>query len=179
MAIQTLTIDPDAAALEDQSILVRNESGGALAAGDLVFVSGWSEANTRFLVEKAQAKPIGGTLAQFVMRSALANLANGEAFKSFRLTGQDTSLGAVGDAVYLDNVVAGGFALTVRPFARQIVGRIAVVNALTGEIELFVQADSDSGFIRTLPTTGKFPIRALHRNAQGDVDVEFDDVAAV
>lgn len=177
MTIQTITLDPDAAGIEDQTVNVRNETGGGLVAGDLVYVSGWNEVELRWLVSKSQAKPFGGNLAQWVMRSALANNANGLAHKSFRLTGQDTSGTAVGDTVYLSGSTLGGFDLTVPNFARQSVGQVAVVNAVTGEVELFVQADSDSGFIRTTPSTGQFPIRSFQRTAAGDVDADFDDVA--
>jgi len=176
MAILTVTLDPNAANIEDQTIDVRNETGGGLAAGDLVYVSGWNEVELRRLVSKAHAKPVGGNLAQWIMRSALANNTNGLAHKSFRLTGQDTSGTAVGDTVYLSSGTLGGFDLVVPPFARQAVGQVAVVDGVTGEVELFVQADSDSGFIRTTPGSGKFPIRSMQRNAGGKVDVDFDDV---
>ena len=179
MAIVTITLDPDAANIEDQTVEVRNETGGALAPGDLVYVSGWNEVELRWLVSKSQAPPVGGNLAQWVLRSALANNTNGLAHKSFRLAGQDTSGTAVGDTVYLSSGTLGGFDLTVPPFARQSVGQVAVVDGSTGEVELFVQADSDSGFIRTTPGSGKFPIRSMQRNAGGQVDVDFDDVPVV
>ena len=179
MAIQTIILDPNAANIEDQSVEVRNETGGGLAAGDLVYVSGWNEVEARWLVSKAQSPPVGGNLAQWVMRASLANNTNGLAHKSFRMTGQDTSGTAVGDTVYLSSGILGGFDLVVPPFARQAVGQVAVVDAVTGEVELFVQADSDSGFIRTTPGSGKFPIRSMQRNAGGKVDVDFDDVPVV
>ena len=47
MAIQTITLDPNAQNIEDQSVNIRNETGGALAEGDLVYVSGWDEATTQ------------------------------------------------------------------------------------------------------------------------------------
>lgn len=178
MSIVTITIDPNAKSLQNQSIEVRNETGGAFAAGDLVFVSGWDESTTRFLIEKAQAKPNLGTLAQFVMRSSLADVTNGEAFKAFRLTDLDTSGSAVGDAVFLSNLTPGGFEVgSPPPFARQIVGRIAVVDGVVGEVELFIQPDSDSGFVRTTPSSGEFPIRSIQRDSDGNVEVEFDNVA--
>lgn len=177
MAIQTVTLDPNAAGIEDLTIDIRNETGGVLSAGDLIYVSGWNEVELRWLVSKAQAKPAGGSLAQWVMRSALTNNTNGTAHKSFRLTGQDTSGTTVGDTVYLSGGTLGGFDLTTPDFARQVVGQVAVVNAVTGEVKLFVQPDSDTGFIRTTPASGEFPIRSFQKNAAGDVDVDFDDVA--
>lgn len=177
MAIQTVTLDPNAASIEDLTIDIRNETGGALSAGDLIYVSGWNEVELRWLVSKAQAKSAGGSLAQWVMRSALANNTNGVAHKSFRLAGQDTSGTVVGDTIYLSSGTLGGFDVSVPNFARQVVGQVAVVNAVTGEVKLFIQPDSDTGFIRTTPTSGEFPIRSFQRTAAGDVDVDFDDVA--
>ena len=177
MGIQTITLDPDAQNIEDQSINVRNETGSALVEGDLVFVSGWDEATLRWLVEKAEAPTFGGNLAQFVMRSSLADVTDGVAFKSHRLTNLDTSSAAVGDPIYLSDTVPGEFTLVTPNFARQIVGRVAVVDAVTGEIELFVQSDSDTGFIRTNPGSGEFPVRGIQRDADGNIEIDFDDVS--
>lgn len=113
---------------------IRNESGGALAAGDLVYLSSWSETNTRFLVSKADAD-VAGARAAFIVPYALANNTNGFGFVTLRLTGQNVG-GSVGDPVYL-STTAGGWTLTAPTAAglRQIVGRVAVVSATVGEIE--------------------------------------------
>lgn len=136
MTLQTFTIDPAATALEDAPKTIRNETGGALAAGDLLFIAGWSEAEGAFLVAKADADTPGAA-ARLVMRGSLADVTNGEAFRTFRLTGQDTSGSSVGDPVYID-ITPGTFTLTTPTSTTafsQIVGRVAVVNAVTGEIE--------------------------------------------
>ncbi len=178
MAIQTITLDPAAQGLEDQFVKVRNETGGGLAEGDLVYISGWDESTARWLVDKSQAKAINAALAQFILRAAIADATDGQAHKSYRLTGQDTSLAAVGDPVFLSSSVAGGFTFTSPPFARQITGRVAVINAVTGEIELFIQAETDAGFIRSNPNSGEFPVRSLNRKSDGTIEIEYDDVAA-
>lgn len=178
MAIQTLTLDPNAQSIEDQRIMVINETGSGLDEGDLVYVSGWDETTGRWNVSLSQAAAIGGALAQYVLRNAIANGANGLAYKSHRLENQNTSGALEGDPVYLSRTVAGGYTLTPPAFARQVVGRVAVVNVTTGVVELFVQADTDSGFIRTDPGSGQFPIAAVQRTSTGFVEVDYDDVAA-
>lgn len=136
MALQSFTLDPAATDLENAPKDIRNETGGALAAGDLLYITGWNEAENAFLVAKADADVAGGA-ARLVMRGALADATTGQAFRTYRLTGVDTSAGAVGDPVYLDTV-AGGWTLTAPAGAsalQQVVGRVAVVNASTGEVE--------------------------------------------
>lgn len=177
MAIQIIELDPDAAGLADQSVPVRNETGSTLDPGDLVYVSGWNAGTDEFLVDLAEAPSNDAHLAQFIMRASLTTAASGFAFKSFALTGQDTSASVVGDPIYLSDSTPGGFT-EVRPsFAQQIIGRVSVVNAVTGEIEFLMLADSDSGFIRSNPSSGEFPVSAMQRNAAGNVEIEFDDVA--
>ncbi len=176
MAIQTFTIDPNAASLEDQNIPVRNESGGPFAEGDLVYVSGWDAPNSEFLVDLADAPTNGAHLSQFVMRSALATAASGFAYKSHTLTGEDTSGAAVGDPVYLSDSVPGGYTLVTPSFAQQVVGRVSVVN-VSGEIEFLLLSDSDTGFVRSNPGTGEFPVSGVSRDVNGDLEVSYDDVA--
>lgn len=176
MAIASFTLDPNAAGLQDQSINVRNETGGDLAEGELVFVSGWNVATSEFLVAKASAPTNGANLAQFIMRTTLGTATSGQAFKSHTLTGQDTSGAVVGDPVFLSDT-PGGFTLTPPSFAKQIVGRVAVVNAITGEIEFLLLPDSDTGFIRSNPAAGEFPVSAAQRDSSGLLKIEYDDVA--
>lgn len=176
MAIQVFTLDPNAAALEDSKIAVRNETGSPFVAGDLVYISGWNAGTSEFLVDKADAPSSDGHLAQFVMRASLATATSGQAFKSHTLTGQDTSAAVVGDPVYLSDT-PGAYTLTTPSFAQQIVGRVSVVNAVTGEVEFLLLSDSDSGFVRSNPGSGEFPVSGVRRTATGDLEVEYDDVA--
>jgi len=176
MAIQTLVLDPNSTSLEEQSISVRNETGSTLAAGDLVFVSGWNAATGEFLADLADAPPHAGHLAQFIMRTALTTATSGTAFKRHTVTGLDTLSSVVGDPIFL-SATPGDFTVIEPSFSRQVVGRVAVSSATIGEIEFLLLSDSDSGFVRSNPTSGEFPVSAVHRNSGGNLEVEFDDVA--
>lgn len=137
MAIQSLVLDPSAAPTEIAPVNVRNETGSPFAAGDLLFLSGWNEAQGRHLAQKADADVLGAH-AVLIMQGALADATDGQAYRSSRLTDLDTSSGVEGDPVYLDAALPGGWTLTAPTGAsaiRQVIGRVAVVNATTGEIE--------------------------------------------
>lgn len=117
-------------------VQIRNESGSTMAAGSLVYVSGWSETQKRFLVTKADADATGAR-AIYILRAALPTASNAQAYKTYRQTAVATNGAAVGDPVYL-STTAGTFTLTAPASAnsvQQIVGRVAVVNASTGQIE--------------------------------------------
>jgi len=119
----------------DIGLDVRNVTGAPLAAGDLVAISSWNEANTRFTIAKADADAATGRRADYVLSAAIADVSNGTVVKAFRKTGVDTSAGVVGDPVYL-SATAGGFTLTAPTgdSVQQVVGRIAVA-AVAGVIE--------------------------------------------
>lgn len=120
---------------------IRNESGSTMAAGSLVYVSGWSETYKAWLVSLADADAVGGRAA-YILRSALANNTTGRGFKALRLRGVNTNGATVGEPVYLSGT-AGSWTLT-RPTAAaakvQVVGRVAVVSATVGEIEIDIFA---------------------------------------
>ena len=222
MAIASFQLDPAAAALEDAPKTVRNATGGALVEGDLVYITGWNETESAFEIDKADAD-VAGAAARLVMRAALADVTTGQAFRTHRLTALTTT-GTEGDPVYLDTT-AGGWVSTAPSGAsafKQVVGRIAVVGAGTGEIEfdlieaaaveeigsneikadaitsakivadavtdtelsgtaakdnLDALGDTSRGYIQTNPAVGEFPVIAVHREADGDLDIEYDDVA--
>lgn len=136
LSVLTAALAASAVTPAKTSLPVRNETGGELAAGQLVYVAGWSEAQTRFLLAKADANAAGKP-AQFVLQAAIGNNANGTANPTHRLTGVNTDGASVGDPVYLSET-AGGWTLTGPTAAtsiQQVVGRVAVVDAATGEIE--------------------------------------------
>lgn len=135
-------------ALGGAAVAVRSEAA-ALAVNDLVYVSGWNETYGLPLVTKADAD-VSGRQAQFVMRAALAQNANGMAFTAFRTAANLNTLaaGAVGDPVYLDATTAGGWTLTAPVTATgvvQVVGHVAVDSATVGVIEFD---------LRDFPTVG-------------------------
>ena len=73
-------------------------------------------------------------------------------------------------------------ASSVAAAARPIVaGEITVSELASGASKgnLDAMGDTARGYIRTLPLTGEFPVTAVQRNAAGEVDVEYDDVAIV
>lgn len=145
MALQSFTLDPNAAAIEDAGKLVRNETGGALAEGELVYIDGWDEANDRFTVTKAVATALS-TATALIMRGSLADVTNGTAYRTHRLTGQNTAAAVEGDPVYLSPATPGTFTFTAPTGADEVVqriGRVAVVHASTGVIEFdLVGADA-------------------------------------
>lgn len=127
--------------------VVRNETGSTIAAGSLVYISGWNETEGAFLITKADADA-AGRKADFILRDAIATATTGVAYKTHRLTGQNTSAAnAVGDPVYLDTT-AGGWTLTAPSGADdtvQQVGVVAVDHASTGVIEFFIDEPTKVG----------------------------------
>lgn len=117
---------------------VRNESGGDYAAGESVYVSGYSAAESKCLITKADADD-PTKAAQFVLTAAIVNNANGYAYAFADVAGLDTSgASAVGDPVYLSDT-AGGWTLTAPTGAdklRQRIGVVLVKNA-SGTIRFF------------------------------------------
>ncbi len=223
MAIQSFVLDPNAAPPEDAPVDIRNNTGVGLVAGDLVFISGWDEVNTRPEVTKADAN-VAGAQAVLVMRAALNTATNGQAYRAFRTAADQNTVGsAVGNPVYLSET-AGVFTLTAPTAAgsvRQVVGRVAVVDGAVGVIEydivnsllervgsnelqdaaiaaakiaatavdntklattaamdnLDAQADTARKYVKTSPAAGEFRVISVHRQADGKLDVEYDDVA--
>jgi hypothetical protein len=132
------SVDMDAGQIQpdDQGLAIRNETGSPFAAGDLVYVSSWNAAQSRFLVTKADADA-SGAKAQYIMRGTLATATNGYAYRTFAATAVNTDGSTVGDPVYLDTT-AGGWVLAAPVAANainQIVGRVKVVNVSAGTIE--------------------------------------------
>lgn len=224
MAIQSFVLDPNALPPEDAPVNIRNESGSSLEAGDLVFISGWDETNTRPLVTKADASAAGAQ-AVLVMRASLATATDGQAFRAFRTAAdQNTDTVTEGDPVFLSET-PGVFTITAPTAAgsvRQVVGRVAIVHATAGVIEydivnsllervgsneiqdaavaaakiaatavdntklgttaaqdnLDALADDSRKYVKTNPVAGEFRVISLHRQGDGKLDVEYDDVVA-
>lgn len=128
---------------------VRNVTGGSLAAYSLVVVNGWNEANLRNTIAKADADDATNRVPMYILRTALADLTNGLAFKTCRTTASlNTIAGVVGAAVYADATTAAGWTLTkptgadARPI---VVGRVAVSHATLGVIEFNLSAEQPAG----------------------------------
>ena len=112
----------------------RNETGGLLAAGTLVYPSGYDSTTDRVLIVKAdaddQTKP-----PMAVLIEAIDNNANGVAYRAAECENLNTSAGSVGDPVYLSGT-AGAWTLTA-PTTGSVweVGVISVDHATTGSIK--------------------------------------------
>jgi hypothetical protein len=114
---------------------VHNGSGGTLAKGTLVYVSGYNASSGYVQVTKADADA-GNALATGIVLADIANGKNGFVGRALTLTGQNTNAGNVGDPVYL-HTTAGGYTLSAPSASNaavQVVGRITVKSATVGKI---------------------------------------------
>jgi len=127
---------------EEGPIRVYNNSGGTLARGDLVYVTGQHVASGLLTVAKAD-NDAAGKAAQWVILKQVTNNSIGVAGKRLRLTGVNTSsVTTAGDPVYL-SATAGGWTATAPTGAgaiAQIVGVAEVKHASTGVIEFRLAA---------------------------------------
>jgi hypothetical protein len=115
----------------------------AIAKGDLVYIDSWDETSKAWKVNKADAN-VSSARAQYIAEEAISSGALGKVYRALRRNGLNTGGSTVGNPVYL-SATAGGWTLTKPTAGRaQIVGRVAVVNASTGEIE-FDLIDADDG----------------------------------
>jgi hypothetical protein len=114
---------------------VRNETGGQLTAGTLVYVSGYSAAEGKCLVTKADADDPVKT-PQLVIETAIANSANGYAYGSVLVSDIDTSgASAVGSLAYMGSS-AGAFAWSSAGMGI-VIGVCVTKHATTGSIMFF------------------------------------------
>lgn len=125
----------------DTTITAYNGTGGSLAAGTLVYVSGYNVANSAQAIAAADADD-PQKAATYVVDSAIADAGTGTCSKIATLTAQNTSGGAVGDAWYLSATAGSGTrsAPTGADQIQQIVGRIITVDAATGTVAVDLTA---------------------------------------
>jgi hypothetical protein len=123
------------------AIPLKNNTGGILPAGTLVFVSSYDSATSAYILGLSDstnsAKP-----AQYVLLASLAIGAVGTGYSGGSVAGLNTSAGSVGDPVYLSSTL-GGWSLTpaTKP---QIVGRITVDDPVSGAIGFNIQNGADT-----------------------------------
>jgi hypothetical protein len=113
---------------------------GAIAAGDLVYPSGYDATEGLVKMKKADADASDpAKVAWFVAPDAIEDTEEGIVVGMFELTAQNTnSAVGVGDPVYL-STTAGGWSLTAPTgggHAVQQVGVVTVKNATTGKVLL-------------------------------------------
>lgn len=121
------------------ALLVRNESGSTINKGRVVAISGYSSAESRFLIVLADPADITKPYA-FVMDADLANNTNGKAYPFRDVTGLDTSgAGAVGDPVFPASGTPnwGYAALSGANQLSQEIGRVTSKHASTGSVRFF------------------------------------------
>lgn len=121
---------------------MRNESGGAMAVGDAVHISGYSVGQNLALASFADSSAAGTMPANAILDSAtLANNANGQFTEAGRVINMDTSAWSVGDDVYVSAVGTTGNTLTnVKPTGTNLIQKIGLVlrsHATLGVLEVF------------------------------------------
>jgi len=119
-------------------IQVRNESGGAITIGQVVFISGYSVGQDLPLVVLADASSTSTMPALgIVADTSIANNANGQVTITGRLAGINTSAFSVGDTIYVSETPG---ALTTRPTGSTVevqnMGLVLRSHASLGVIEV-------------------------------------------
>lgn len=71
---------------------------------------------------------------------------------------------------------AGSVAAAARPIGSGEVTNTQL-GAGAGKANLDAMADTARGYVKTNPIAGEFKVIAIHRQATGKLDVEYDDVA--
>lgn len=119
----------------------RNESGSSFEPGDICVVDHYDETEDRMVLVLADADTIGlAAVHLWTTRVTLATATNGTFHKTYRETGQNTATTTEGDAVWL-STTPGDWTITTPQNADPngvavSVGRVAVVDASTGEVEI-------------------------------------------
>jgi len=103
------------------------------------------------------------------------------AIQSFQLDPDATALSDDDHVAAINNASAnitraGSVDAVARPLVAGEVSNTELANTAAKD-NLDALADTARGYIQTNPITGEFPVTAVQRNAAGDLDVEYDDVA--
>ena len=106
-----------------QGLVVDNSTGGSLAAGTLVYVSGYDASTSAPQITKADAD---SRLAEYVLQAVISNGSAGYAFRGYTLGSLDTSGSSVGDPIYL-SATAGSWTATALTGSAQLSQRVGVV----------------------------------------------------
>ena len=121
------------------STRLKNNVGGGLVLGDLIYISSYDSGSGYYQMKKAVVTEGNSTTlyAQYVVTETIADTAVGTVAQKLTLTGLDTSGGTVGRPVFL-STVAGSWTVTApAPENRiQLIGRIIEVHATTGRIAI-------------------------------------------
>ena len=121
-----------------EGVLCLNSSGAAIAANDLVFISGAS-GNALTVQRSDGASAIRSVPALFVAKHAIPDGRRGVVLPWRHVLNVNTAGSSVGAAVYTaDAPSLGGWSLTQGTFARRV-GVVTSVNATTGSVLLYPQ----------------------------------------
>jgi len=114
---------------------VDNSTGGSLAAGTLVYISGYDASTGAPQITPSDAD---SRQAEYVLNAAIANGAAGVVYRGYTLGSLDTSGSSVGDPIYL-SATAGSWTATALTGAAQLSQKVGVVvtsHASTGSIQI-------------------------------------------
>ena len=113
---------------------VDNSTGGSLAAGTLVYISGYDASTGAPQITPSDAD---SRQAEYVLNAAIANGAAGVVYRGYTLGSLNTSGSSVGDPIYL-SATAGSWTATALTGAAQLSQKVGVVvtsHASTGSIQ--------------------------------------------
>jgi hypothetical protein len=119
---------------------VDNSTGGSLAAGTLVYISGYDASTGAPQITKADAD---SRQAEYILNAAIANGAAGVVYRGYTLGSLDTSGSSVGDPIYL-SATAGSWSASALTGAAQISQKVGVVvtsHASTGSIQFLLPGE--------------------------------------
>lgn len=71
---------------------------------------------------------------------------------------------------------AGSVAAAARPLVANEVGSAQLASG-AARANLDAMADTARGYVRTVPSTGQFPVTAIQRSASGELEIDYDDQA--
>jgi hypothetical protein len=123
----------------DSMVLVKNTSGGAIAVGNVVYITGATGSVPN--IAKAKADSAATLPAMYVAANAIADNAFGMVMRNGIISGFDTSGFSVGSPVWVSTTTAGALTAT-RPSGTtnfvQRIGTILVSNVATGALDVAV-----------------------------------------
>jgi hypothetical protein len=121
-------------------------AAGAIAKGDLVYVSAWNEANACPEVSLARANAAATMPAIGIADAAINANEVGEVYSAGVVTGLNTNAHSAGTRLYVSSATAGAWTSTrpVGPNIEQKIGIVGAQNASTGTV--FVNLGSTHEF---------------------------------
>jgi hypothetical protein len=134
--IDVLDVIKEIADIESRKVY--NGTGNSIAAGKLVYLSGYDSTTSCDKITLA-SNASNLTLAQAVALETIADGSTGYVGRQYTLTSQNTDAVSVGAPVYLST---GGAVTTSKPTTTatvQIVGRTFVKHASTGKIDILIE----------------------------------------